>query len=413
MDFDSAVWRARSLLLQGWSQDATRTELIALGLSYQEAVQAINTAQFSLTNSQRQLLPQQPGTFSSSSPVKNSFFSSKLRVFSVLLVTIFFFFLIFFYFYNQKSDEVQVAEQQSVRLDNSALRTAVLGSLNDLTSYSFSSKGLYEKSWRALGGQQESGKSNLDFLVDGTLDYSARKIYLKQHNTFYEEWDFPSYFEGDFEVLGQAGNHTSSSDKEFYIIDNTFYFTVYDKWIKITQSEDLFAQDEDALLNLRELIQNGTFVILREEEIRGRNNYVVRLNVDTEQLNEDIRRRLNATGEQSERINIDSYEYILHVDSENYFPQKATSSITGTIEHLSFSDNEPLVNTDYSENFEITFYDFNVPSNIELPLEAQNASDLSGLYELYNSFSENSSEGEPQFSPELNPKQEFVNSLFE
>ena len=180
-------------------------------------------------------------------------------------------------------------------------------------------------------------------------------------------------------------------ETEMYIINNTMYMKMdmsailpnFSFWLKSEMTEEDWAS-EDLLGQQMELLNCSNVTLLDDEEVRGVDCYVLKIVPDIEKFWEIMMNQSKMLiGDQSgmemqntsdvlnqSLSNITMTEWIA---KDTKFVMKSEAAMDMTISPD--TEEEAKVAMDY----ELVFYDYNVPVTIVLPPEAESATDISDL----------------------------------
>jgi hypothetical protein len=179
--------------------------------------------------------------------------------------------------------------------------------------------------------------------------------------------------------------------ESIYVVDDTMYIGLDmpalmggSTWMKTQMPEYVF-DEMDQVESLIALIKTAQITVLDSETINGVDCYVVEVIPDADQLWEYLSEQLQTFGDEMEmpdtmgeliRNMCDDLSVTYYIAKDTYFLMKSVIDMTFTLtaEDLGFTDEEGSMTMDITA--ETVAYDYNQPISIELPPEAENATEV-------------------------------------
>ncbi len=154
-------------------------------------------------------------------------------------------------------------------------------------------------------------------------------------------------------------------ETESYFLDNRMYTNTMGQWMEMDFEMDLWSKNDNLEQSL-DYLTSGSVKILSDEEINGRNHYVIQVDPDLAVLAGAISEEQFEYGEE---IN---YDELFEEYSLTFWVDKKTFVISKTA--IDFTMVEEGFEMDIS--MAVTYYNINKPLDITLPEEALNAPNL-------------------------------------
>jgi hypothetical protein len=179
--------------------------------------------------------------------------------------------------------------------------------------------------------------------------------------------------------------------ESIYIVDGTMYmgldmpsFMGGSTWMK-TQLSEVILTEMYPVESLIALIETAEITVLDSEKVNGVDCYVVEVVPDADQLWEYVSQQLQFMGDELEmpdsmgeliRKMYDNVSVIYYIAKDTHFLIKSAMdmTITLTAEDLGFPEEEGSMTMDITT--EMLAFDYNLPVSIELPPEAENATEV-------------------------------------
>jgi outer membrane lipoprotein-sorting protein len=181
-----------------------------------------------------------------------------------------------------------------------------------------------------------------------------------------------------------------TAEMQAYVVDNYTYIMTsmfgQTEWTKQAITADTWQTIEDGQYQIQGLLESVAAELVKEENLNGVGCYVLELTPDLDQLQQALMEQPGIGEGLAEMPDLDSMvqEMTLKiwVDKETFFLMKANISMTLVMdpETMGMSEGEGTATIELS--LELLAYDYNQPISIDLPSEAQSATEGSSDYEL-------------------------------
>ena len=184
-------------------------------------------------------------------------------------------------------------------------------------------------------------------------------------------------------VTSRSEDVQTDMETEAYIMDNFLYSKTMDIWMKMEMSNSIWSQ-QDQIEQTLELIKSGDLELLDEEKIDGKEYYVAKLNPDIKKILEiafkNQEQQLSQLETDFEDM-IEKYSATIWVNKDTFIIEKSRVEMTMNVESEEVAGDQSSGHMELDSVVESKISNINLPVEITLPKEAENAQDLSELQE--------------------------------
>lgn len=168
-------------------------------------------------------------------------------------------------------------------------------------------------------------------------------------------------------------------EMDMYLIDNYTYIYMMGNWMKMPLEYE-YMDEQDQIDLTTNLIDSGTIIYDGEEEVDGKNYYVVTLKPD---LKKFVETALSTLGMEEVIGGVEGLEDLIKEYETKLWINKETFIIEMTQEYLVMNVNEiegQQANLYFIVNSQTKMKNINEPVNIQLPKDAINAQETPTFY---------------------------------
>ena len=161
-------------------------------------------------------------------------------------------------------------------------------------------------------------------------------------------------------------------EMEMYLEDNYTYIYMMNNWMKVPTEYDYFGEQDQINLTT-DLMDSGTIIYEGEDNIEGKNYYVVTLKPDLNKLVEIALSTLGMDELMGDVGNfediIKEYETKLWINKENFIIERTQEYLVMSMDGIEGGEGS----MDFIVNSQTIMKNINEPVNIQVPQEALNA----------------------------------------
>lgn len=208
------------------------------------------------------------------------------------------------------------------------IRDQSTSAMQEVSSYNFTMD---------MSMQAQQGRT-LDLSSTGTIDLENREMYM------------------EMSFLGQ--------DVTQYIVGNTQYIHVMDQWQQQDISDQNIWDQQNQLQQQRQIFESGEVSLEGNTTIDGEQVYEVSVQPDPSEVEDIVRQN---QGQGAAQFSVEDVSYTIYVRHSDYLLKRVEADMTLSVR-----------NQQADAQFTMTFSDYGIDPNIQVPQDAQDAPTMSG-----------------------------------